>query len=108
DLSAEPVAVRCAHPRAGLRRRRYGPGVVLAALTAVLGVLVAGWWHRSGDEGMAIVACGLATLLASPVSWAHHYVWIVPLAALLLTRRDWPQWFQVLGWLFVGWAATSP
>lgn len=83
-------------------------GLVLAALTAVLGVLVAGWWHRRGDEGMAIVACGLATLLASPVSWAHHYVWIVPLAALLLTRRDWPQWFQVLGWLFVGWAATSP
>lgn len=83
-------------------------GLAIAALTAVLGVVVAGWWHRRGDEAMAILLCGLATLLASPVSWAHHYVWIVLLAGLLVLRRGWPQWFVVLGWLFVGWAATSP
>lgn len=83
-------------------------GLALAAAAAVLGVVAARAWHHVGDEAMAITLCGLATLLASPVSWFHHYVWIAPLAVLLAIRRRWPTWFVVPAWLFVGWAATSP
>ena len=54
----------------------------------------------------------MAGLLASPVSWLHHFVWIVPLAVCLAQRptgsRRLPRAFLVLGWLFVGWVAVAP
>ena len=83
-------------------------GLVLAAAVAVLGVVVAARWYRAGDQQMAIVLCGLATLLASPVSWSHHFVWIAPLAVLLVVRDSWPPWFRTLGLLFVGWVVAAP
>jgi alpha-1,2-mannosyltransferase len=57
--------------------------------------------------------CGVAGLLASPVSWLHHFVWVVPLAMTLLERRPigprrLPVWFLALGWLFVGWVVVAP
>ncbi|GAB3912626.1 alpha-(1-2)-phosphatidylinositol mannoside mannosyltransferase [Microlunatus endophyticus] len=55
-----------------------GLGLGLSALAAVLGVAVALAWHRRGDEAAAVSLCGLATLLASPVSWSHHFVWVAP------------------------------
>lgn len=85
-----------------------GIGLVGSAAVAIFGVLVSVRWHRRGDEAFAVTLCGLATLLASPVSWSHHFVWIVPLGYLLAVRKGLPPVFRVLGWLFVGWAATTP
>ncbi len=85
-----------------------GVGLVIAAGAALIGVIAAVRWHRSGDEAMAVLVCGLATLLASPVSWSHHFVWIAPLGLLLALRSGWPTWYRVLGWCFVGWVATAP
>ena len=34
--------------------------------------------------GFGVALCGVAGLLASPVSWSHHFVWIVPLAVVLV------------------------
>ena len=53
----------------------------------------------------------MASLLASPVSWLHHFVWIVPLAfslVELVARRPAvvPPWLVVLGWTFVGWVVV--
>ena len=45
-----------------------------------LGVWAAALWHRRGEVRFAVALCGVASLLASPVSWLHHFVWIVPLA----------------------------
>lgn len=84
-----------------------GVGLALAVLAIAVGVLAAVRWHRRGDEAMALILVGIATLLASPVSWFHHFVWIAPLAALLVTRR-WPVWFVVPAWLWIGWVARSP
>jgi alpha-1,2-mannosyltransferase len=83
-------------------------GLGLSGLAAVLGVAVAVAWHRRGDEAAAVSLCGLATLLASPVSWSHHFVWIAPLGMLYATRPAWPTWYRILGWLFVGWVVTAP
>jgi alpha-1,2-mannosyltransferase len=55
-----------------------------------------------------VTLCGVAGLLASPVSWLHHFVWVVPLALCLARmtqagdRRRMPAWLEVLGWLLVG------
>ena len=54
---------------------------------AVLGV-AACWWRR-GDRVLGTCLGALAMLLASPVSWAHHWVWAVPLAVALWERSRW-------------------
>jgi alpha-1,2-mannosyltransferase len=88
-------------------------GLALSALVAVGGVWAAMLWHRLGDVRLAVSLCGVAGLLASPVSWLHHFVWIIPLAMCLLERRrigprSLPLWLLALGWFFVGWVAVAP
>ncbi len=90
-------------------------GLVLSAAIAALGTWAAVLWHRRGDVVLAVMLGGVATLLASPVSWLHHFVWVVPLAVVLVLDLlpigdppRLPQWFGVLGLLFAGWVAVEP
>ena len=97
----------------GLGRAPAIAGLVLSAVVAVAGVWAAMLWHRLGDVRLAVNLCGVAGLLASPVSWLHHFVWVVPLAMSLVERRQigprsLPTWFLAWGWLFVGWVVMAP
>lgn len=60
--------------------------IVWFASCAVLGLSLL-WlmWRLSamGLEAAAIVTMGLYSLLASPVSWSHHWVWCVPAILVL-------------------------
>jgi alpha-1,2-mannosyltransferase len=65
------------------------------ASTAALGIsaLLAGpavWlmlkFHRKGQNLAAVLVTAFFMLLASPVSWSHHWVWAVPLIVLLVSR----------------------
>jgi alpha-1,2-mannosyltransferase len=55
-----------------------------------LAVLVVGarWWRR-GDRVLGICLGAMAMLLASPISWSHHWVWAVPVALVLWERSRW-------------------
>jgi alpha-1,2-mannosyltransferase len=55
-------------------------------LVLTLGVLAARRSLASKDEVGALVCLAIGALLASPVSWSHHWVWIVP-AAMWLSRQ---------------------
>ncbi|OBF89615.1 alpha-(1-2)-phosphatidylinositol mannosyltransferase [Mycobacterium sp. 852002-51152_SCH6134967] len=63
----------------------YGPAVLAGiAVTAVLAVLA---WRAIGgasDRLGAIVVVQLFGLLLSPISWTHHWVWLIPLMIWLL------------------------
>jgi alpha-1,2-mannosyltransferase len=63
-------------------------------LSAVFGLLVL-WLARRlwlADERVsAISVMALAVLYASPVSWSHHWVWIIPLG-ISLVRAVYRQW----------------
>jgi alpha-1,2-mannosyltransferase len=88
-------------------------GLVLCCAVAAAGIWAAALWHRLGDVRLAVNLCGVAGLLASPVSWLHHFVWVVPLAMSLLERRpisprSLPFWYLAFGWLFVGWVVVAP
>lgn len=48
--------------------------------------LVAWRLHTRDDEVGALLAMAVGGLLASPVSWSHHWVWVVPGLAWLLAR----------------------
>ncbi|WP_338017700.1 glycosyltransferase 87 family protein [Streptomyces adustus] len=59
-----------------------GPAWVLPALA----VAVCGLWlaARAARERYAVLLTAFTALLVSPVSWSHHWVWCVPLIAVLL------------------------
>jgi alpha-1,2-mannosyltransferase len=84
----------------------YGALVVAAiAVTAVLALLA---WRAVGgaeDRLGAIVVVQLFGLLASPISWTHHWVWLIPLMIWLLHGPLCEQLgARVLGW---GWLALT-
>jgi alpha-1,2-mannosyltransferase len=88
-------------------------GLVISCVVAVAGVWAALLWHRLGDIRLAVNLCGVAGLIASPVSWLHHFVWVVPLAMSLLERRPigprrLPLWYLASAWLFVCWVVVAP
>ncbi|GGP35836.1 glycosyltransferase 87 family protein [Streptomyces melanogenes] len=62
-----------------------GPGVVWVGVTAVVGA--AGLWTaRRADERWGVLVTALTALLVSPISWSHHWVWCVPLVAVLVAE----------------------
>jgi alpha-1,2-mannosyltransferase len=48
------------------------------ALVGVGGLLLAARAARRGREMAGILTCALTGLLISPISWAHHWVWVAP------------------------------
>jgi len=84
----------------------YGPLVLAGiAITTVLAVLA---WRAIGgasDRLGAIVVVQLFGLLLSPISWTHHWVWLIPLMIWLLhgPLRE-RLGARVLGW---GWLALT-
>jgi alpha-1,2-mannosyltransferase len=43
-------------------------------------------FHRKGQALAAVLVTAFWTLLISPISWTHHWVWVVPLIVLLVSR----------------------
>lgn len=56
--------------------------LVLVAL--VLGVGAAVMSHRRGNELLATTLIGMTATTVSPMSWGHHWVWVVPLIVICL------------------------
>jgi alpha-1,2-mannosyltransferase len=55
------------------------PAWLAAALaTGILGLAAAAILHRSGYTFAGLMTCALTALLISPISWDHHWVWVVP------------------------------
>lgn len=61
---------------------------VAGPIALAIVVLGAQWWRR-GDRVLGAGFAGLAMLLASPVSWSHHWVWAVPIGLALWTYSRW-------------------
>ncbi len=54
------------------------PLLHVALAVAVLALTVAILRRNPGDAVLALWVCGLAGLLVSPISWIHHWVWLIP------------------------------
>ncbi len=71
---------------------RLGPGgtggtvlwLLLALLVGAYGLQVARRAHLAGDRVGEVAAMGLVALLCSPVSWIHHFAWMVVVIAALV------------------------
>jgi alpha-1,2-mannosyltransferase len=79
--------------------------LVFAAAAAVLGVWVTWVCLRAGDRAAALLAVQFTGLLLSPISWSHHWVWVLP---LLLWCLFGPQqrllWVRILA---IGWVVAT-
>jgi alpha-1,2-mannosyltransferase len=58
------------------------PWIAAAAVALALGLTAAYLLERAGYPVPALLATALTGLLASPISWDHHWVWIAPAAAV--------------------------
>jgi alpha-1,2-mannosyltransferase len=52
--------------------------IVAVVLVGAAGVISAGLLDRKGHAMLGLLMAALTGLLISPVSWDHHWVWIVP------------------------------
>jgi alpha-1,2-mannosyltransferase len=94
-------------------------GLGISAIVALLGTLVAAHWWRLGQRVFALAIVGLSTCLASPLSWTHHYVWILPLAVAVVRPEQYrgargvspresilPRWVRYVGGFWVVWVCV--
>ncbi|MFV0406098.1 MAG: glycosyltransferase 87 family protein [Propioniciclava sp.] len=83
-------------------------GLTLSAGVAIAGIVVAVLVHRAGQQQLAVCLAGMTSLLASPISWSHHYVWIVPLTVVLIRRRELAASLRVFGLFYAIWCLHAP
>lgn len=83
-------------------------GLVLSALVVALGIWAAVLMHRRGQVAFALCLAGLTSLLASPISWSHHYVWVVPLGLVLWQATELPGYLRWPGLGYALWGALAP
>ncbi|MGA4839449.1 glycosyltransferase 87 family protein [Streptomyces sp. G45] len=81
----------------------------LCGLLVVAGLGAAAVASRRGRELVAVCVVGVLTLVCSPLSWTHHWVWIAPVLVLAgdaalrqRTARAW-LWTGGLFALFAAW-----
>jgi alpha-1,2-mannosyltransferase len=83
------------------------PVALLSGLVAVgAGAWVAARCLRRGDDVGALLAVAVGGLLASPVSWSHHWLWMAPLIlwAVAERQRAWAVVVAGVYWLGPFWA----
>ena len=73
-----------------------------ALATGILGLAAAALLHRDGHTFAGLTVCGLTALLISPISWDHHWVWVVPGLAVLIDAAA-----RTRGWVRAAWLAGA-
>ncbi|WP_052442970.1 glycosyltransferase 87 family protein [Streptacidiphilus neutrinimicus] len=83
--------------------------LLAAVLAAAIAIPLSVRAHRRGEELLGVAATALLGLLASPISWSHHWIWIAVFLSvaghLLHSRRaPWWAWLPAVG-LYLPWLA---
>jgi alpha-1,2-mannosyltransferase len=85
--------------------------VIAELLIGTGGLAVAAILHRRGQRLAGLACCGLTGLLVSPISWTHHWVWVIPLLVALAAtawRRRSPAWALATAFLFIAFSGLDP
>jgi alpha-1,2-mannosyltransferase len=75
-----------------LTHHYIGAGTVtaLAGVVALAGLALAHVAWRRSSPFLGLLVCAATGLLASPITWAHHMVWVVPVIIWLVWGKDRP------------------
>jgi alpha-1,2-mannosyltransferase len=82
-------------------RKTVITALAIGFVIAGIATLVAALWWRRGEKVFAVGLVGLATCLASPLSWTHHHVWAVVLLIAVTMSSTLPRWAV---WMSRAWA----
>lgn len=75
--------------------------VTVASAVVLVGGLALAWWAwRASSNILGVLVCATTGIVVSPISWAHHLVWAVPVVLWLAFAPDRP----VGGWV---WAVAA-
>jgi len=90
-------------------RAPAGTALWLAAAVVVgcLGLAAAAQLHRCGQPTAGWITCAVTGVLLSPISWDNHWVWIVPMLALLTHTAIRARHATRLAWWAVAAAAAA-
>ena len=76
--------------------RSHGIWLAAAVVLAILGLGAATFLDRNGHRVLGVAACALTGVLISPISWDHHWVWVLLAAPVFLyyglLARGWARW----------------
>jgi alpha-1,2-mannosyltransferase len=79
--------------------------IAVALVILAAGIGNAAILDRAGHPVLGVLACALTGLLVSPISWDHHWVWIVPgVVALVgygMRATGWRRWPWLAGGVLV-------
>ncbi|SNQ47287.1 Sugar transporter superfamily protein [Frankia canadensis] len=67
----------------------------LALAIVLIGMAASVALARLGEDVLGGLACALTGLLVSPISWDHHWVWMVPMLLVLFLHPARPAWGRV-------------
>ncbi len=74
------------------------------------GAVIAWRCTHTDRQAFAVIAMALAGLLVSPISWSHHWVWVLLIPPLLLAGpgRVVPPSVRLMLWGLVGLTVAGP
>jgi alpha-1,2-mannosyltransferase len=93
--------------------RALGPGgSSMAWLLITAGMLGLAWatirgFARAGYPAHGLITCAVFGLLASPISWSHHWVWVVPMLLVLADAALGSRREPAAAGLAVAWLAAT-
>jgi alpha-1,2-mannosyltransferase len=62
----------------------------VSAVVLVAGIALARWAWQASSSFLGLLVCATTGLLVSPITWAHHMVWVVPVLIWLVWASDRP------------------
>jgi alpha-1,2-mannosyltransferase len=80
----------------------------LCAVTVAVGLFLAQQYVASHRPAEAFLALVLTELLVSPVSWTHHWSWIVLLPVIAITKRHHDVWVSSAAMFLLLVAVVAP
>jgi alpha-1,2-mannosyltransferase len=84
--------------------------LLLSLLTLAVTSFVAWRCLRVSQKGFAMVSIALAGLLVSPISWTHHWIWVLLIPPMLVCHRspDIPRPVRMLFWGLIVLTVAAP
>ena len=82
---------------------------VIGVTVVVVGLAVAAGAYRRSSPVLGFLVVEATESLASPVSWSHHFIWVILLVAWLALAEDRPRYgeWMALGVCVLFWAAPT-